>query len=200
MRLKIIFDDSRIIKDGVPLVVDLSSLAIDVSNLWAIAWDDQLATPGEMELRDPSQRNITFDDMASIQPFVDLYDARAAELAAPAPLVDYQALKKTEMEQAASVLITNGFSSTALGSTHHYGGKITDQLNLIGAASADVDMAYPCADDSDVWARRQHTAAQLKQVLLDGSVYKQSVLIALDVKRNEIDIAVDHDQVDAVVW
>jgi hypothetical protein len=87
-----------------------------------------------------------------------------------------------------------------LGGLHHYGGKATDQINLIGAVSTGLDLPFPCADENDVWARRLHTAAQLQQVLNIGAAHKQEILVALDDVRDQVAAAVDHDSVDAIVW
>lgn len=196
MKLSIIVDDNLIIKDGIHATVDMASIPFNISNLWAIHWNE---TAGEMELRD-GQANVPFTDFTSIQPFADAFDTEYAVLTAPLPLDEYKALKVIEISNAAGAQITTGFTSDALGTTHTYGGKSTDQLNLIGAVSSGVDMPFPCADAGGVWDRRVHTNAQLKQALVDGSVYKQTVLVALDARRVEIDGAVDHAAVDAVAW
>lgn len=198
MELKAILADSLIIKDGVPLRVDFSALEIDTSNLWALEWDDSVSPQGEMELLNGNQ-NVPFTDQATVQPFIDLYDNTMAEES----VVDldlHKAAAIDAMSTAARAQIIAGFESDALGTTHHYGGFETDQINLIGAATSGADMPYPCRDQAGVWARRLHTAAQLNQVLRDGSLFKQSVLVALDGRRNEIDLAVDEAQVDAVQW
>lgn len=199
MKLTIIPDDSLIIRDGVALKTDFSLIPVDVSNVRAIHFDDARTPPGEMEFRDGTH-NLPFTDPASLQPFIDKHEAVMALVSQQLPLPKYKALKLSQLERAAGSNITAGFNCSALGAVHRYGGKETDQINLIGAASTGLDLPFPCADENDAWARRLHTAAQLQQVLMAGAGYKQTILITLDGLREQVDAAADHAAVDAIEW
>jgi hypothetical protein len=199
MKLSVIPDDNLIILDGHALSVDFNTIPVNISNIWAIHWDDANTPQGEVQFRDVTH-NLPFDDPASLQPFVDAHAAKVAELAQPLPLAEYKAVHIAHLEIQAGNNITAGFNCAALGGLHHYGGKATDQINLIGAVSTGLDLPFPCADENDVWARRLHTAAQLQQVLNIGAAHKQEILVALDDVRDQVAAAVDHDSVDAIVW
>jgi len=118
----------------------------------------------------------------------------------PPPLESFKSTAKAQMDAAARSAILAGFTSDALGSNHTYGGKETDQINLVGAAASGADMPFPCADSNGVWERRIHTAAQLQTALAHGSEYKQAVLTALDARRAEIEAASDLAEIENVTW
>ncbi len=46
-----------------------------------------------------------------------------------------------------------------------------------------IDFAYSCMDDKSAWSKKIHTANQLKQVVMDGAIYKNTVLTELESKR-----------------
>lgn len=195
MQLSVIVDDNLIICDGVVLSCDLSQIAIDLSNIHSIHWFGQ---NGQIE-HENGAMNSTFSSAEFIQPFIDLHTDALAEISAPPPLDEYKLLKIADAERYAGEQILAGFESDALGTTHSYGGKKTDQLNLIGAASSGVDLPFPCADADGNWERRVHTPAQFQEVVADGSAHKQGILTALDVIRTTIQNAPSYAAVDAAM-
>lgn len=114
--------------------------------------------------------------------------------------VDGQVTEKTEEEKIAEGLIPledlkdeftkkvndicekkilAGFSSSATGISRHYQSDRDDQTNLVGAVTASVDMLYKCGELIDgviQYSFVDHTAVELKQVLLDGADLKSSYL------------------------
>jgi hypothetical protein len=79
--------------------------------------------------------------------------------------------RRAAMAAACSVAIQAGIVCNALGADHTYPTTLTDQHNLDGtvmAARIDGEEGGPykfwCADSQGLWARREHTAAQIVAV------------------------------------
>lgn len=101
--------------------------------------------------------------------------------------------------------IVGGFSSSALGAAHQYDSAMEDQLNLVGAANAGIDMPYTCTDSSGVKAEVLHTATQLKQVYMDGITYKAAQLTKARNLKASLEQLLSSStatqaDVDAIVW
>lgn len=113
-------------------------------------------------------------------------------LDAPPPLPPTQLAQEkiTDLSTACDAAIISGFVSSALGSDHTYQSDRDDQINLIGASSAGVDMPYKCADVNGIWTYRQHTAAQLKQALADGAAAKLGHLQTFTTKKTQVEVIV----------
>lgn len=74
-------------------------------------------------------------------------------------------------------VLTSGFVSDVLGSSHRYDSEQTDQLNLIGFASMQTGGYYKCEDvATGSKTFRHHTAAQAGALLLDAGNVKMRVL------------------------
>lgn len=195
MRLSVIVDDNLIKCDGRAFRCDLSEITIDLSNIHSIHWRDET---GKIEHKNGAMNSV-FTSIAFVQPFIDLHTAAVQEADAAPPLDVYKLERIAEAERYAGEQILAGFVSDALGTDHTYGGKKTDQLNLIGAASSGVDLPFPCADANGNWQRRVHTSAQFQQVVADGSAHKQGILTALDTIRTTIQNAPSYAAVDAAM-
>ncbi len=93
-----------------------------------------------------------------------------------------KASKAREINLAFQDAVLRGIQSSALGTPHHYpmnGGKqnVEGQLDLVAAAAANVDVVYTCTEVATrTEARRLHTAAQMRQVMLDGLALKQTYI------------------------
>jgi len=101
--------------------------------------------------------------------------------------------------------IVGGFSSSSLGIAHTYDSAMEDQLNLIGAAGANIDLLYTCTDAAGVKDAVLHTAAQLKQVYADGVAHKTTQLSKARALKVQLDAlaanaATTQADIDAVVW
>jgi len=127
----------------------------------------------------------------------------------PKPVRDVATDKITELSSACETAITSGFTSAALGVEHTYQSDRDDQLNLVGASTAGVDMAFKCRDANGVWAYRPHTAAQLAQVHHDGAAIKLSHLQRFGDKKDQVIAIADapaltddekRAAIEAVVW
>lgn len=195
MNVTIIPEDNLVKVDGIALRLDLSSIAINMSNWHAVQYANG---QGAVEHRDGTIAS-TFTDLSFIQPFIDLHTARLAELNAPPSIDELRADAIATLEAQAQAFIVQGFESAALGTLHTYGGKQTDQLNLIGAAGSGMDMTYPCGDSDGVWLRRLHTHEQLKIVLVDGSTHKQIILSTLDDRRAAVMAAADENELNTIL-
>lgn len=90
----------------------------------------------------------------------------------PRTLDQARADKAAELSTACATHILGGFVSSALGAAYTYPSTILDQHNLNGLVTRSLYPGNPagwiekfwCADAAGVWARRDHTAAQLQQV------------------------------------
>jgi len=138
---------------------------------------------------------------------------------APTPNGSWNAVKKAWVldaakaaAESASVInvacaadIVGGFSSSALGIAHTYDSAMEDQLNLIGAAGANIDLLYTCTDAAGVKDAVLHTAAQLKQVYADGVAHKTTQLSKARALKVQLDAlaanaATTQTDIDAVIW
>ncbi|MBL4761401.1 MAG: hypothetical protein JKY93_01720 [Gammaproteobacteria bacterium] len=108
--------------------------------------------------------------------------------------------KLLEIKAACENAIVSGFSSSALGVAHYYQSDRDDQINLIGAALANIDRPYRCTDDQSIDQFWPHTALQLQQVLADGAVAKQTYLEKTEQLKNQIHAAQTFAALDAIVW
>lgn len=134
----------------------------------------KLATGGVIRLsdgafipQDPANR-----DYRSYQEWID-----AGGMAAPEHSLDQlKAIAQANLENSCAASITEGFTSSALGTAYGYPSKATDQSNLQASVLASLfpglaeDWTTPfwCQDAAGIWAYRPHTAAQIQRVGTDG--------------------------------
>ena len=117
----------------------------------------------------------------------------------PKPIAYWIQIKINEINAAVELAIESGFISNALGADHTYKSDRDDQLNLIGAAQAGVDMPFYCADTTDDWQYRLHTAAQLQTVLTDGAAIKLAFLQQARTLKAQAEAATTEAELDAIV-
>jgi len=99
--------------------------------------------------------------------------------------------------------ITGGFYSAALGDPHQYSSQLDDQLNLTGAILRGLDMPYACRDEHGVKDYRLHTAAQLRQVGDDFTLYKLQLLQHTNELKQQLDLALaarDAEAMELITW
>ncbi|MCK9818582.1 hypothetical protein M1B35_31795 [Pseudomonas sp. MAFF 302046] len=111
--------------------------------------------------------------------------------------------KTQSINYACETEITAGFWSEALGTAHQYGSQLDDQLNLTGVILAGADSLYACRDTEGVKDFRPHTAAQLRQVGDDFTLYKLQLLQKANGLKQKLDEALanaDMDALAAVTW
>lgn len=96
--------------------------------------------------------------------------------------------------------IISGFTSDALGTVHHYPNAETDQLNRLTAAAAGVAAELPCADAAGVWARRSHSAEQLRAVCAAGAAWAAACLTKHDALGAQLAKAKTEAALSAVTW
>lgn len=102
------------------------------------------------------------------------------------------------INQACEAAITAGFQSAALGTPHQYSSQLDDQMNLTGAILRGLDMPYACRDEQGVKAFRLHTAAQLRQVGDDFTLYKLQLLQHANELKQQLDLALAAGDADAM--
>lgn len=112
-----------------------------------------------------------------------------------------KASKIAEFVEIAESEIANGFTSNALGDINYYSSGDADQLNLVGAVAMDSDLLYASRNTQESESSfKLHTAAQMRQVLIDGAIFKQSILTKNATKKYLVGLATTVDEVDAVTW
>ncbi|EPZ4326337.1 hypothetical protein ACXM96_002247 [Pseudomonas aeruginosa] len=104
----------------------------------------------------------------------------------------------TAIARACEATITAGFQSAALGEPHQYSSQLDDQLNLTGAILRGLDMPYACRDEQGVKAFRLHTAAQLRQVGDDFTLYKLQLLQHANELKQQLDLALEAGDAEAM--
>lgn len=113
------------------------------------------------------------------------------------------ARQTTAINRSCEAAITAGFTSDALGSSHHYTSQLDDQLNLTGAVLRGLDMPYACRDEQGVKEFRLHAAEQLRQVGDDFTLYKLQLLQHANALKQQLDAALDTgdlDALEAITW
>ena len=123
-------------------------------------------------------------------------------------LADAQAIQIAALYAACDAEMVGGFVSSALGAAYTYPTKPTDQVNLIGAATdannpanlSTWTRAFPCADSTGVWARRDHTAVQIRQVFADGVTAREALSAQLAALVAQVEAATTVAAVQAIVW
>jgi hypothetical protein len=132
-------------------------------------------------------------EVLGIQPPPEALDAPP-----PPPLGDQKLALIEQLKLETRKQIEAGYTSDALGTTHTYPSDGDYQTNILGAKLAGVDMPFMCADESDNWDRRHHTAAELAQVFTDGVAKKSAILDAKDVIAAAVMDAPDQGALDAI--
>lgn len=123
------------------------------------------------------------------------------------PLDILKERKRSELKVACAFAIEAGVDSDALGTIHHYPTTKLDQQNMNGLWSTSQERGvagepckFWCRDGGGVWARRDHTTAQLSVAALtvaDHVIAQQNIYEA---KLAEVDAAADSGMVDLIVW
>jgi hypothetical protein len=104
--------------------------------------------------------------------------------------------------------IVGGYTSSALGAIHVYPSKITDQINMMGSASASLYPGNPdewstpfwCANDEGVWAFRAHSATQIQATESDRKAHILRCQSRLEQLSAQVMAAKTANTVDAIVW
>jgi hypothetical protein len=104
------------------------------------------------------------------------------------------------LTSACGTTITSGFISSALGTAYTYPSKPNDQANLVGAVTAGISVNTWVMDKNGTWSKQLHTAAQIKQVLVDGATAYQMCSDKLATLIDNINTATTVADVQAIVW
>ncbi|RHX87316.1 hypothetical protein [Leptospira stimsonii] len=80
------------------------------------------------------------------------------------------------INQICSEKISGGFSSSALGSVHHYAFDRDDQLNLNSSVLTEESLPIQCKDGANQESFQIHTPDQVRKVLKDGCLHKARML------------------------
>lgn len=113
-----------------------------------------------------------------------------------------------DLEKACAAQIAQGFTSSALGEPYTYPARQTDQMNLQASVLASIlpgvagDWSTPfwCADSHGEWAYRDHSAAQIQQVGVDGKNAINAAIAQKIVLEQQVEAATTADEVAAIAW
>ena len=120
-----------------------------------------------------------------------------------ASLDEIKRIRIRALHQGFNTALNAGFTSDALGSTHHYDSEAHNRENLIGAVATSAEQMFTCDDNQgnpDSKQQRRHTAEQLKQVLIDGAAVKQALIARFRERRAQVWAATDETEVNAIAW
>jgi len=166
---------------------------------WTQASPEQLAALGVSYVPDPIPPDALLFNWAE-NPDGSLAITPKSQAELDAQLALEKSYHIEQLNAACQAAIVGGFVSAALGVPHTYDSNIEDQLNLIGAKGAGIDMPYKCADTAGLKTERLHTAVQIQQVFFDGVRWKQTNLYKCSALKAAVQAATTSAQVDAVVW
>jgi hypothetical protein len=114
---------------------------------------------------------------------------------------DVKNARISEFSQRCRKRLLSGFDSSALGSAHHYDSEETDQMNLLGAVLTESTVYYVCTDlKTGLKTPIEHTAEQMRIVLMDGAKIKQDCLSKYHELANRIKSAQTIEAVNAVTY
>lgn len=206
-RVTIVQDDGLISVDGRAFLgLDMSLLDPQIH---ALQWYGQR---GEIEMKGDATCPPCNIEITSLAPFADVlavWQAAADAEDAPPTIRQIADRRIAALSADCEAAIVSGFISNALGAPHRYQSDRDDQVNLVGAATAGVDMPFKCSDEDGVWAYRLHSSAQLQQVLADGARVKLGYLQRFATLRAQVEAVVadatreDAEQriaIEGVVW
>jgi hypothetical protein len=130
------------------------------------------------------------------------YTVANGALVAPsanAVLVTAQATKVATLSQACRATITNGFTSSALGSLHAYPSTPTDQQNLTDALMSAETNALWC-EAAGVWSLVAHTVTQAVQVHTDWLTFRVAQQTRLVTITGQVNTTTTIEGVAAFGW
>jgi len=109
--------------------------------------------------------------------------------------------KRAALNDLCNAQISAGFTSDALGTTFGYGSALVDQVNLIGSVVLGADVVYVCTNlATNIKGAYPHTAAQIKKVLVDGSIVKLALIQKYRTLASTVSSATTAAQVNAINW
>ena len=138
-----------------------------------------------------------------------VWDDVLGNIRAPNPtelLEKSKQLKIMGLKDDCTNYIQAGFTSNALGTAHVYDSALPqDQINLVGAKMAGIDMAFTCADGAGYKSQKLHTAAQITQVYIAAMMHLQTAKARfyarkLAVEALTVEAGTTQAEIDAVVW
>ena len=143
--------------------------------------------PEDIEIEERPTPNHTFDEEQWQAP--------------PEPTLEQlKTAKLVELSDRCTEEIELGFESTALGSVHHYGGKLDNQMNLFGGVLLGTSIPHTCTDSEGIKTQRLHTNAQIKKALQDGGIAKIALTAKYNGLRSEVNAATNKEELAAIVW
>ena len=123
-------------------------------------------------------------------------------------LEQLKAIALANLDTSCAASITEGFTSTALGTAYGYPSNATAQSNLQASVLASLipglaeDWTTPfwCQDAAGTWAYRPHTAAQIQRVGTDGKDAINACIARKIQLEQQLAKAKTLAEVEAITW
>lgn len=166
------------------------AVIIGTTSYRSIGSESDLA-PGEVLVLDTPDDEMIWDDVIG-----NIRRPNAGEF-----LEKSKQLRILELKDDCTNYIQAGFTSSALGSIHTYDSSLPqDQINLVGAKMAGIDMPFTCTDESGYKSQKPHTVAQIGQVYLAGMNHLQTAKSRFYARKISVEAATTIEEVSSVVW
>lgn len=126
-----------------------------------------------------------------------------------APSLSELKLEKSELiRMECAKAIIGGYESDALGSTHTYPSKPTDQSNMIASVTDSYNpdnwvgwtTPFWCQDSNGDWTFKNHTPLQIRQAGSDGKTYIAAQQLKNAQLQEQIVLAETQAELDAIQW
>lgn len=124
------------------------------------------------------------------------------------PLKRARELKAFSLRHECSEEISGGFECEALGEKYRYPFKISDQQNLVHAATIalfpdlpdDWTVPLKCMDIKGTWARIPHNAKEVREVMHAALAHRDSLSAKMESLDRKIDAAKTLANVEKITW
>jgi hypothetical protein len=191
--------DGIVIIDGNALPLDLSrideAIAVvqwDGGRGWIEYVNDQFAPPDEFK------PNAPIESIADFAFAIDAHRAEAERLSREPPFDQLKNAKLRQWDNARRLAIFAGYQSSALGTSHGYGGAPLDQIEMIAAIVLQQGAKIFCRDDAGLLAPREHSAAQIAEAYRDGRAAIAALLDRYAGLLEQIEAATTPQALDAI--
>lgn len=116
-------------------------------------------------------------------------------------LVEAKARRVGELRASYAAALQGGFVSSGLGTPHRYMSDLSSQVKLAGGAACGATVQYECVEvATEAETVKSHTAAQMRQVLVDGKDAAVAFKLRLRDRVAQVMASTTLAQVNAVIW
>jgi hypothetical protein len=116
--------------------------------------------------------------------------------------------KAEQIDLACRAAILSGYESNALGQSHHYPSKTTDQANMIGSVTDSYNpenlptwsTPFWCANQAGQWEFRLHDATQIRRAGAAGKAYIAACQLQNSQLQAMIQAAETFQDLEKIAW